>query len=140
MNPVPVNLAVEDALSEAVLRRVLAESGREYAVGAVYCRGGFGYLKRTIRGWNNAARGTPFVVLTDLDRGECAPSLICEWLPGFIHPNLLLRVAVREVEAWLIGDRENMARFLRCPLSRVPTSPEALDDPKRALVELARDS
>ncbi len=140
MNPIPVNLAVEDELSEAVLRRLAAESGRSYSVGTVCRRGGFGYLKNTIRGWNAAAKGVPFVVLTDLDRTECAPQLIRDWLPEPVHPNLLLRIAVREVEAWLLADRYSIATFLRCALKHVPQAPESLADPKRRLVELARES
>ncbi len=140
MNPIPVNLAVEDELSEAVLRRLLAESGRRFSVGSVYGRHGFGYLKNTIRGWNTAAKGVPFVVLTDLDTTECAPQLIRDWLHEPVHPNLLLRIAVREVEAWLLADRSSIAAFLRCAHKRVPQTPESLADPKRRLVELARES
>lgn len=103
MNPIPVNLAVEDELSEVVLRRLLADA-RCYAVGTVYGRRGNGYLRKTIVGWNRAARGCPFIVLTDLDNTRCAPSLIAEWLTVPKHPNLLFRIAVREVEAWLLSD------------------------------------
>ena len=34
MSPIPIDLAVEDALSEAVLRQVLERCGQEYAVAA----------------------------------------------------------------------------------------------------------
>jgi hypothetical protein len=68
MAPIPVNLAVEDALSEAALRRILQVVNREYAIGFVYNQGGFGYLKRITPGLNNAAKGTPFLLLTDLDK------------------------------------------------------------------------
>lgn len=73
MNHIPVNLAVEDELSEAVLRRLLTEANRGFIVGTVYGRSGYGYLRRTIAGWNRAAKGVPTVVLTDLDNEECAP-------------------------------------------------------------------
>ena len=43
---IPIRMAVEDSLSEAVLRRVLAERPARYEIGAVYSRGGSGYLKR----------------------------------------------------------------------------------------------
>ena len=139
--PIPINLAVEDPLSESVLRRLLTDSGKEYAIGTAYSRGGFGYLRRTIRGFNNAARSTPFLVLTDLDEGLCAPELLESWLGAPRHPNLLFRVAIREVEAWLVGDRVGLLRFLG--LSRhtqLPQDPDAIEDPKRFIIDLARRS
>jgi hypothetical protein len=37
---------------------------------------GFGYIKSKIKDFNRAAKGMPFLVLTDLDKEECAPKLI----------------------------------------------------------------
>lgn len=56
------------------------------------------------------------------------------------HPNLIFRVAVREVEAWLLADRPSMADFLEVPLSLIPVEPEASNDPKIEIVNLARGS
>jgi hypothetical protein len=138
MSSIPVNLATEDELSEIVLRRLLALTNREYHVGTVYRRGGFGYLRRTINGWNTAARGSPFVVLTDSDDSPCPSALIRSWLTSPLHPNLIFRVAVREVEAWLLADTENFARFLAVAEVRVPAHPDEIPDPKATLMELAK--
>lgn len=138
--PIPINLAVEDALSEAVLRVLLNSSDKPYAVGACYTQAGFGYLRKSIRGFNNAAKGCPFLVLTDLDSTGCAPELMQEWLPDEIHKNLLFRVAVRSVEAWLLGHREGIAGFLGVSASAISESPDDLPNPKAALIELARRS
>ena len=137
MSIIPVNIAVEDALSETVVRRLLDYADRGYAVGVAYGRRGYGYLRGTIRGWNRAARGVPFVVLTDLDRYPCPPALIREWLPEPQSPNLVLRVAVREVEAWLLADKMNLARYLSISAKRVPIEPDSLPDAKASLVDLA---
>lgn len=137
---IPVNLAIEDELSEAVLRKMLAQLGRGFAVGFAYRRGGFGYLRRTIRGFNTAARGTPFIVLTDLNRHRCAPALIREWLPVRQHPNLVFRVAVREVEAWLLAHQSALASFLGVPEKSIPSDVEGLEDPKQTLIDLTRKS
>jgi hypothetical protein len=139
MNIVPVNLAVEDELSEAVLRAILSQL-RGYAVGVAYRRGGSGYLRRTIRGFNNAARGTPYVVLADLDRYQCPPALIRDWLSVPQHPNLVFRVAVREVEAWLLAHRSALASFLGIPEKSIPRDVDGLEDPKQTLIDLARRS
>jgi len=77
------------------------------------------------------------VLLTDLDRKECAPTLIGEWLGRQAKPEgLLFRVAVREVEAWLLADKQNFASFARVPLAKLPEAPEDLDDPKQTLLNL----
>jgi hypothetical protein len=36
MRPIPINIAVEDLLSEAVAKRLLADSGRSFSIGVVY--------------------------------------------------------------------------------------------------------
>jgi hypothetical protein len=128
---------MEDAVSEAVIRRALNENGQVYASATIYNRGGNGYLKRTIRGFNNAAKGTPFLVLTDLDKYECPATLIDDWLEVSRHPNLLLRVAVVEIEAWLLADRTGIAEFLGVSPNLVPENIDTLADPKATLVNLA---
>jgi hypothetical protein len=134
--PIPVNIAVEDALSEAVLRRIVTAANRQYTIGVAYSRGGYGYLKRIVPGLNNAARGTPFVLLTDLDKGECPAALIAEWLSNPKHHNFLFRVAVREVEAWVIADRPGFAKYLSVKEAIIPEDVDALPDPKSTLLSI----
>lgn len=141
MEPVPLNIAFEDPLSEALLDSILAQSGRLFCVGGRYSRGGYGYLKSRIRAFNSASRVTPFLVLTDLDNNECAPRLKTDWLAGRReHPNLLFRVAVREVEAWVMADREAFSNFLGIRVSRLPQDLDSVTDPKRLLLALTRQS
>jgi hypothetical protein len=138
--PIPIYLAVEDELSEWVARRALSTRSSSYAVGAVFSQQGYGYLKKQATAFNNAAKGCPFLLLTDLDRCPCPPQLIEEWLGRPKHPHFLLRVAVREVEAWLLGDSAGLGAYLglRNPLE-VP-DPETLTDPKQELLRLALSS
>lgn len=140
MSGIPVNVAVEDEISEFVVLRLLAAAKPIYHVGVTYRRGGFGYLRRTINGWNAAAKGKPFVVLTDLDDALCPADLIGKWLTSAPNPNLLFRVAVREVEAWLLADVNNLAGFLRVAERYVPQNPDDIPDPKAVLIELSRRS
>jgi hypothetical protein len=134
---IPINLDVEDDLSESVIRKILQN---RYVVGNCYKRGGFGYLKKNIAGFNNAAKSMPFLVLTDLDMGECAPTLLKEWLLVPAQHNLLFRVAVREVESWVIADTDRFARFLGIRRTLVPTYVDRIDNPKECLINLARGS
>lgn len=135
---VVVTAGVEGLVDEAVIRRLAGHAGIE--VGPVHGKSGKAHLRQRIAGYNNAARIGPWVVLVDLNReAECAPPLRDAWLrqPA---PMMCFRVAVRGVESWLLADRGRLARFLRVPISRIPTAPDSIEDPKRAVIELAARS
>ena len=132
--PLPLYLAVEDELSEFVLRRIIAKRPA-LQVAAVFSRGGSGYLRKRASGFNQAARHRPFLLLTDLDKGVCAPDLIREWLAGKQrHPRFLLRVAVPEVESWLLADGDGLRRFLGLRRAKDIAQPEQLADAKAELL------
>ena len=137
MTPIPIYLAVEDDLSEWVLRRVLRERPVDYAVSSVFKKNGFGYLKKQCSAFNNLAKSCPVLLLTDLDARPCAPGLLAEWLQDPKHSDFLFRVAIREVEAWLLGCDEHFGRFLGIRRSLDFSDPEALVDPKAELLKLA---
>ena len=137
---ISIHIAVEDFLSEMVLRVMLEQSGRQFAVGACLGHTGFGYLKKNIASFNKAARGIPFIILADLDQTECPPILINKWLPVPKNNNLLFRIAVREVESWLLAHRKAFAGFLGIRKSLIPSHPDELEDPKRVLIEMTARS
>jgi hypothetical protein len=132
-------VATEDELSEAVAHRLVREArGSEDEIKCVR-QGGFGYLKRSLKRFSEAARTHPVLILTDLDKADCAPNLVSEWLgPGERPSRFVFRVAVREVESWLLADREAMARFLNVSSARIERDCEAIADPKEYLLRLAR--
>ena len=133
-----IQVAAEGIVDEAVLRRLIAHAGGQ--TGTVYGRNGKAALREKIRGYNNAARFTPWVVLVDLDNdADCAPSMRNVWVP-VPAPNLCFRIAVREVEAWLMADRQTLARYLSVKAGNVPVEPEKFERPKDAMVNLARGS
>jgi hypothetical protein len=101
---------------------------------------GFGQLKVGIPKYRNASLDLPHVVLTDLDRYACPRELLTDWRATQLPASMLLRIAVREVEAWLLADRAGIANFLNIPRTKVPTDPETIADPKQTLVNLARKS
>jgi hypothetical protein len=136
--PLVISGAVEGPVDEIVMRKLVDEAGGNLE--RVYGKNGKSHLRQRLSGFNQAARHAPWVVVVDLDHSaECAPPFCQDWLP---HPSahMCFRVAVREIEAWLLADRERLARFLSIASGRVPANPEALDDPKLALVNLARHS
>ncbi len=111
-----------------------------YQIGDRFHGHGAGFLKKRIKGFNQAARGMPYLILTDLDTDECAPLKLREWLPVPASPNLIFRIAVCEVESWILADQENMADFLGIGRESFPAQPDTIPDPKQLLVNLARAS
>lgn len=130
--------AVEGPVDEAVLRRVVLDFGIHLVT--TYIANGKPHLLRQLRGYNNAAHHSPWIVLVDLDHSAgCAPPVLAEWLPD-PAPRMCFRIAVRAAESWLMADRESMGRYLGVPLAHIPQEPEQLDDPKQTLVDIARRS
>ena len=120
------------------MRRLIGHVGGDS--GTIYGRRGKTYLRQRIKGFNQAARYSPWIVLVDLDDdADCAAALRARWLPN-PAPHLCFRVALREVETWLLADREAAARFLSVAKSRIPQHPEGVANPKEFVVKLARHS
>lgn len=139
MNAVEVwiKVAVEGAVDEAVARKLIQHIGAQ--ADTVYVNYGKQRLLEKVAGYNQAAKGQPWLVLVDLDRCSCAVALLQKWAPQ-PSPYLCLRVAVRMVEAWLLADTDHIADFLGVSANRIPNNPEQLSDPKQELVALAAQS
>lgn len=125
-------------VDEAVARKLITCAAGQ-APFAVYGKRGKQWIRERITNYNSAARHAPWFVLVDLDYDNCAPQLCSEWLPG-PAPRMCFRVAVREVEAWLLADAESLAKFLSVPAAQIPPHPETSADPKLDMVNLARRS
>lgn len=135
-----VALATEDEVSEAVGRKLVSENPIfEETQIMLLRRNGFGYLRSRMDSWWQMAKHQVVIVLTDLDRQACPLVLLNDWLPtGRQSPeNLLLRVAVREIESWLLADHKALKNLLgsRC---QCPLRPDTLQDPKQHLLGLAQ--
>jgi hypothetical protein len=145
--PIAFYIAVEDELSDAVVRRLLNHARRGFQVCARYPLpafphlrpelSGYGYLKTNVQAFNRAAAESPHFLLTDLDVAACASELIQEWLGAAKHQNFLIRVAIREVEAWLLADTNNFADFLGLAPIDLPADSAAIANPKEEIVRLA---
>ena len=130
-------VVVEGPSDEAPARRILQHVGCEPV--QVLITDGKDRLDQQLPSYNQAARRNGWLVLRDLDREECAPGLKSHLLPTPTR-GMLLRIAVREVEAWLLADREEAAQWLRVSPAIIPSEPDSLLDPKQTLVRIARRS
>ena len=138
--PIYITIIHEDELSEAVMTRLLMHFGDKFEIVHSYPGNGFGYLKKNIRGFNQAAIVNPYFMLTDLDNYPCAIQLKDEWIDFDISRNFIFRIAVREVESWLLADKEGIAAFFNIPVPLITDSPDLLQDPKNTLIQLAKRS
>ncbi len=134
-----VILAVEDMLSEVIARRILDHFG--ICVAQAIGHSGFGYLKKKAEALNKTALGFPVFMLTDLDSpNRCPVEILESWVSAPRNPDFLLRVAVMEVESWVLADRDAFAHFAGIGVAHVPSDPDAISDPKQRLVNLVRKS
>ena len=135
-----VILVVEDRLSDAVSIKILRYFDIEIVQRVIY--EGNSYLQRKAQGYNQAAHqecGT--FMLTDLDSPKvCPPTLIRSWVKGRLNRWFFLRIAVMEIESWIMADRQAVAEFLAIPINRIPRNTDEIDSPKEFLVSLARRS
>ena len=139
MNEKRAILAVEDRSGEAVSLKILDSLGIE--VSQIIGLQGKGYLQNKAQSLNKTARGFPVIMLADQDLPEqCPPNLLQAWVRGTQHPNFFLRIAVMEIESWIMADRSGITDFPAIPPNRIPQDTDAIPQPKEFLVSLTRKS
>ncbi len=142
---------VEDAPSAAVAQKIVAARNAKMENSLVFHNGfpsimqGSGAIKSNCEAFlKMAKKGIHSFILTDLDSAECACSLIRRWfsIPEtddvILPPECMFRVAVREVESWIIADYEAWGAFIGIPSVNFSMQPDQLDDPKRHILNVIR--
>ena len=133
-----INYATEGEIDAIVAARLIEFCGG--VPGLKRVAGGKSKLDPNINKYKESARHLPWLVIRDLDRDEaCAPALVRRLVPD-APPLLCMRIAVRQIESWLMADRAAIALFLKVPLARIPNNIEGILDSKRTLVDLAAQS
>jgi hypothetical protein len=131
---------VEDILQEAVLEKMFSLYRPDIQLYNAIGRRGNTYIKAKIKALNEASKALPHIVFTDLDLAECSPALLAEWLTFPVSNNLLFRIAEREIEAWILADRNNIAQYIGVPVNRIPFDTTTIPNPKQFTINLARKS
>ena len=134
-----LNVIVEDVLSDTVMRKLLLHVGFQLEPTVRIMRGN-DRIRAGMRKFAEASRVFPHIVLTDLDRLPCPPVLLQQWAIRNIPETMLFRVAVHEVESWLMADREAFAAYLSIALDKVPFAPDTEIDTKQFLFSIVRRS
>lgn len=143
-----IYFCIEDELSRAVAQRLIhkycppgtntTELGRAY--------GGHGYIKKNLQSFYKLAQRSPVLIITDLDHGDCAPSLRGSWLSSAnisepLPDKMLFCIAQTEIESWLMADTNGIASFLKVSPAKLTHDIEtSVIDSKEYLVELAKRS
>lgn len=134
-----VELLVEGYTDEIFVRRCFGELG--ISVGTVYGKKGVGYIIEKADGFSVRGQYSPILILADLaDVGvACAVDARDKLVPT-PQPMTLTRLAVREIESWLVASRQELAGYLGVSIARVPSDPDDLVDAKQAFINVARSS
>lgn len=138
--PSGIRVFVEGRADEHIIRHLLAHC--EITATPIKATGGKQLLIKDYLPKVTAAaqyHNQAALIVLDLDQEACAVTYLQELLET-VPPLLSIRVAVREIEAWLMADREHCAKFFRIPVGKLPEEPETILDPKTHLLNLIQGS
>jgi hypothetical protein len=151
MDPIFLYSYVEDPPSAAVARRIVEYANKKHGVffrfkdGFPVDQHGYGnIIKKMPKLVEMAKSGIHSFIISDLDRAECAPARMRDWLNQRyeirlkIPTALIFRIAVREIESWIMADRENLASFIGIAAANFSKDPDMLPDPKQHLLNVIR--
>lgn len=140
--------SVEDELSRAVAIKLISnycpDDTAIYPLGATF--GGNGNIRKNFKKYCDLATRQYVVIITDLDRNSCAPSLRQDWLrsSGVVEPlpqRMLFCIAQTEIESWLMADTHGIVSYLKISASRLGGNiEESIVDAKEHLVKVAGSS
>lgn len=137
-------IVCEDQLSEAVMRKMVKDSLTDLELEFISIgKKGRGFIKSRINDFNNQSNNLPFFVLADLDTDSCVPGLKERWLKRPCRDNLIFRIAIREVEAWLLADDRGFSQFLNLDPAYIRKEvdfPDMVMNPKEKLIFLVERS
>ena len=131
----------EGLLDACAARRVLHSLGVQIDPARCLDKGGKVGFWRDAKKYENMSRNDGLVfALTDLDLAPCASGLIQGKLGHTPFHRFILRIAAQQLESWLLADAPRIARYLQVPNNTVPRNPDGIQNPKQALVNVARGS
>lgn len=132
-----VYIAGEDEATRAVIERLIKDyTPQLHILGYLPARGS--QVKASMGSYNTLAVHYPVILLTDLDDGPCAPIGKDRLLGGIIQSrDFVVNLAVDEVEAWLMADKNGFARYFGLPVTSMPISIPQKMSGRKALPELS---
>ncbi len=129
-----VKLAAEGVVDVAVCRRLVRETGM--IADEEFGLRGKDHLDKRLRGYNMAAKLSPWIIARDLDHDAECPGLLSATLLPRPAAYMRFRIVVRSIEAWVVADRVAFAEEFSIDPQWVPRSPESLENPKNDVLGL----
>lgn len=114
----------EDDACKAIIYRVItfcfaARGKLPNIISELPARGG--EIKSKIKDFNRLSTNTPVILLTDLDCNTCPPLYLSALMDGDLKNDaFILSIAVDEVEAWLLADRNGFAQHFSVDITLIP--------------------
>lgn len=132
-------VASEDALIDKIIKRILLDQGGSAESLVSLCAGGKQKLQSRLPSLIRSCSGGLKVVLcVDLDMEPCVVRLRNAWFPHGVPTSMVFAVAIREADAWLLAD-PGIVDYLQSRAA-APGSPGSIQDPKSALINIAKRS
>ncbi len=133
-----ISLAGEGYLDLAVLRRLANDAG--FQPSEEYGRQGKNFIDKRLANWNAAAAHAPWLVLRDLDADAVCAGDLASRLPPNKSGLMCFRIAVREIESWLLADQQACVDALGFRVVDLATAFDTRKDAKGLLLTAARRS
>lgn len=134
-----IALIAEDTLCQAIGERLIGDVlGWTFAISPINC-GGVSRLLSQLDRYQTLARLYPVLCIADTDR-RCAVELLEKHRPPNLSARFLFRLAVPEIESWILADNKGFAEHFRVPESRLPRKPDELQDAKLTILRLIQKS
>ena len=134
--PNTIAVVAEDKLTQAVLHKCIADFLPDFSIARTEVKGGRGNVQRELGAYVHLAQVMPVLIGVDLDSDECAPTLIADWKARYgTHQSLIIRVAVCEIESWVIADCKRIAKLINAKSDDITKTPDDLADPKNYFLE-----
>jgi hypothetical protein len=130
----------EDQLCCSMAEALVAHAGVPVEIRPLIT-GGADPFRRKIPAMNKVADSVmPVLMVADGDQAACVVEQLNQWLPRNVSNRLLVRLAVREAEAWALADHVGFADFAQVSKDVVPPNPESEFDAKQALLSVIKRS
>lgn len=137
---------VEDVLTRKVVIRLFSRLKAQFpfaslADGNPVVTQGNGRLKEKALKLRDAAQyGIDSLLVTDLDAWATPNDLGRDWFGVLCLSELpdgfIFRIAVHEIESWILADKDGLARYLSISPDNLPDNSDAIADPKQFLLNL----
>ena len=137
---------VEDVLTRKVVIRLFSRLKAKFpyvslADGNPVVTQGNARLKEKAQKFREAAQfGIDSLLVTDLDAWATPNDLGRDWFGVLCLSELpdgfIFRVAVHEIESWILADKDGLARYLLISPDNFPDNSDTIPDPKKFLLNL----